>query len=305
MGSNRRRSARAPAPPVLEVDPALPTLGRSRARLDTFAYYLLCQPGRLAFKSDGGSKSSFTKAMTVGAGLIPVVCIAIFLMRLPGSGPMAWLALVIGGVLALLLLKLAQHMDTVRRRHRPGLFARVTPRNTLAWQMCEMVHDLVKCRSWVDRTVDPQRRIPVLLWAAVRRSLEVEEQRNAVARARSHPDLAELVREASARTARERAALHTVVKNLRAIRDAARQVDHTRDERVRQQRAAREEQLEEQRIVREKQLEEQQLRSALVGTSASVAPELSEHRADAAAGLAAEAETIAALLADTDRLLHT
>lgn len=35
--------------------------------------------------------------------------------------------------------------------------------------MCEAVKELAACRSWVDRTVDPQRRIPVLLWAAVTR----------------------------------------------------------------------------------------------------------------------------------------
>ncbi len=138
----------------------------------------------------------------------------------------------------------------------------MTPRNDQAWQMCETVYDLVKCRSWVDRTVDPQRRIPLLLWTAVRRSLEVEKQHDAVSRARSHPSLDDLAREAAAKIARERAALSTVAKNLRTVRDAARHVDRTRDERVQQQRAAR-----------GMQQEERQLRSVLLGTSTSASPE--------------------------------
>jgi hypothetical protein len=80
--------------------------------------------------------------------------------------------------------------------------------------MCETVYELAKCRSWADRTVDPHRRIPVLLWAAVRRALEVEKQQDAVSRARSHPSLDDLAREAAAKTARERTALSTVDKNL-------------------------------------------------------------------------------------------
>ncbi len=187
-----------------------------------------------------------------------------------------------------------KYLDKGRERRRPEAFARVSPRNDQAWQMCETVYDLVQCRSWVDRTVDPQRRIPLLLWSAVRRSLEVEKQQDAVYRARSHPSLDDLAQEAAAKIERERAALSTVARNLRAIRDAARKVDRTRDERVQQQRAAR-----------EKQQEERQLRSVLLGTSTSASPEHSESRADAAAGLAAEAETVAALLADTDRILHT
>jgi hypothetical protein len=81
---------------------------------------------------------------------------------------------------------------------------------------------------------------------------------------------------------------------MQAVRDAARQMDQIRDERVQQQRAAQ-----------EKQQEETQLRSVLLGTSTSASPESSESRADAAAGLATEAETIAVLLADTGRILHT
>lgn len=234
------------------------------------------------------------------AALIVAVLVAIWVLSQTDPGTAGrWkgaliCGILVGGVAGILLFKLIEYLDKGRDHRRPEAFARVTPRNDQAWQMCETVYDLVKCGSWVDRTVDPQRRIPLLLWAAVRRSLELEKQQDAVSRARSYPSLDDLAQEAAAKIARERAALSTVAKNLRAIRDAARQVDRTRDERVQQQRATR-----------EKQQEEGQLRSVLLGTSTSASPESSESRADAAAGLAAEAETVAALLADTDRILHT
>jgi hypothetical protein len=288
-----------PPSPVVDVDPALPTLGRSRARPGAFAYYLLCQPGRLTINPDGGSRSAGTAVVTVVAAVIVGVLVTIWVLNEvdPGSAG-RWKGSLIcgiltGGVAATLLFKLMEYLDKGREHRRPEAFARVTPGNDQAWQICETMSDLVKCRSWVDRTIDPQRRIPALLWAAVRRSLEVEKQQDAVSRAGSHPSLDDLVREAAAKIARERAALDTVAQNLRAIRDAARKVDRTQDERMQQQRTAR-----------EKQHEEMQLRSVLFETSTSTAPEHSESRADATAGLAAEAETVAALLADTDRILH-
>lgn len=290
----------APRPPVLDVDPALPTLGRSRARLDSVAYYLLCQPGRLTIKPDGGSRSSGTAVATVVAALIIGVLVTIWVLNEtdPGSAGRWKGALIFGilagAVVAIPLFKLVEYFDKGRERRRPEAFARVTPRNVQAWQMCETAYDLAACRSWVDRTVDPRRRVPQLLWTAVRRSLELEEQQDAVSRARSHPSLDDLVREAAAKIAREHAALSTVTQNLRAIRHAARQVDRIRDARAQQERADREE-----------QQEEMHLRSVLLETSTSASPGSSESRADAAAGLAAEAETVAALLADTDRILHT
>jgi hypothetical protein len=63
--------------------------------------------------------------------------------------------------------------------------------------------------------------------------------------------------------------------------------------------------VQQERAIGERQQEERQMRSVLLGTGTSASPEQSESRADAAAGLAAEAETVAALLADTDRILHT
>jgi hypothetical protein len=283
----------------VDVDPALPTLGRSRARLDTVAYYLLCQPGRLTIKPNGGSRSSGTAVATVVAALIVSVLVMIWVLNETDPGTAGrWKGALIcgilaGGVVALPLFKVMEYLDKGRERRRPEAFARVTPQNDQAWQICEAAYNLAKCRSWVDQTVDPQRRIPLLLWTAVRRSLELEKQQDAVSRARSHPSLDDLARDAAARIDREHAALSTVAQNLRAICDAARQVDRTRDARAQQRKAAR-----------EKQQEEEQLRSVLLGTNISASPEHSETRAEAAAGLAAEAETVAALLADTDRILH-
>lgn len=308
MGSNRRRPARAPAPavpppPVVDVDPALPTLGRSCLRGVSSGFYLLCRPGRLVIRPHGGSSSVFTRVLFALAWLIPVGFFIASLMQTLSRDATWWLpavlaavitAVVGGGISALPVIGLAGYLDKSRERRRPEAVARVTRDNELGWQLCETVQGLVACRSWVDRTVDPQRRIPVLLWTAVQRSIEVETQRDAVFRARSHPSLDDLARDAAAKAAREHTALASVAKNLRTIRDAAEQVDRTRTQREQQQRAAR-----------NKQLEERQLRSTLLGTITSAAPQHSDNRADAAAGLAAQAETIAALLADTDRLLHT
>lgn len=305
MGSNRRRpTRRAPAPavsplPVVDVDPAMPTLGRSCRRGVDGDFYLLCRPGRLQIIPDGRSSSSVATVATAVAGLIIIVIVVTWLMRGGASNVLGWilgliLAAFLGVLAALPLFELKMYLDRSRERRRPELFVRVTRKNEMAWRLCETVRELVACRSWADRTVDPRRRIPGLFWAAVQRSAEIETQRDAVFRARSHPSLDDFARAAAAKAERERDALVVVAENLRAICDAASQIDRTRNQRMRQQQAAR-----------DKQLEERQLRSTLLGSTTSVEPERSENRADTAAGLAAHAETIAALLADTDRLLHT
>lgn len=308
MGSTRRRPTRASTPavppaPVVDVDPALPTLGRSRLRGVNSDFYLLCRPGRLVIRPHGGSSSIFTRVLIAVAWLIPVGFFIGYLVQTLSRDTTWWLpavlaavitAVVGGGISAVPVFGLAGYLDTSRERRRAQVVARVTRKNELGWQLCETVQGVVACRSWADRTVDPQRRIPVLLWTAVQRSIEVETQRDAVYRARSHPSLDDLARAAAAKATREHAALASVALNLRTIRDAAEHVDRTRSQRAQQQRTAR-----------DKQLEERQLRSTLLGTVTSAAPDHSDNRADAAAGLAAQAETIAALLADTDRLLHT
>ncbi len=109
----------------MDVDPALPTLGRSRARLDTFAYYLLCQPGRLTIKPDGGSSSAGTAVATVVPALIVSVLVAIWVLSEVDPGTAGrWkgaliCGILVGGAAAILLFKLMKYLDKGRERRRP------------------------------------------------------------------------------------------------------------------------------------------------------------------------------------------
>ena len=168
---------------------------------------------------------------------------------------------------------------------------RVQPSEERAWQLCETAAALAETSSWTDRTVDPARRAPAILWAAVGRSLKVERQYLDVQRALTHESLQDLGRETLARVERERESLDAVEVNLGTVLATARDIDRRRAE-LEQERAA----------------SGPRSASCAAGWPAATARSTgaadSDRQADLAAGLAAETEAIAGLLADSDALLQ-
>lgn len=295
----------------MDVDPELPTLGWSSARPGDIDYYLLCQPGDATIKPRAALPGAAGVRLVIVVVLITFIYTAVVALsqarpQSAGGWVVAAIAAVIGGLLAAffavlavgmvlkLIFALLKSVDERRALSRPELFARVTPQNRQAWRLCEAVHGLVGCRSWKDKTVDPQRSAASMLWSAVQRSLLLEEEQAAVERARAHPSLDQLAHDAADKVDRERDALATVTGNLEAILAAASEIDRTRTVREQQQRHDR-----------EYQQEEQELLATLLDASTSVDADRSEQRADVSSGLAAEAEVIAELFAKTDRILHS
>ena len=175
-----------------------------------------------------------------------------------------------------------------RADERPRL--RVAPTNERAWRLCETVAGIATTHSWTDRTVDPQRRAPAILWEAVGRSLAVERQYLDAERALGHESLHDLGRETLARVERERESLDAIELNLRRVLATAQDIDRQRERRARE---------------REKRAEERELRTRMAGSFGSaVEPTESDQHADVSAGMAAEAEAIAELLAASDALLN-
>jgi hypothetical protein len=177
-----------------------------------------------------------------------------------------------------------------RRTPDDGVQLRVRPSDERAWRLCEIGAALAESGSWADATVDPRRRAPAILWSAVGRSLVVDRQYRDAQRAAAHESLGDLARETLARVADERAALDAVEANLRAVLAAAVRID--------QQRAQR-------RSAHQRRREERELRARLTGQHAAVRDPIESHlQADSSAGLAAEAEVVAELLAESDAMLR-
>jgi uncharacterized protein YmfQ (DUF2313 family) len=130
----------------------------------------------------------------------------------------------------------------------------------------------------------------VILWEAVRRSLAVERQYLDAQRALDHESLHDLGRQTLARVERERESLDAIELNLRKVLATAQDLDRQREHRAKQ---------------REKRAEERELRTRMAETfGPAVEPTESDQHADVSAGMAAEAEAIAELLAASDMLLH-
>jgi hypothetical protein len=96
---------------------------------------------------------------------------------------------------------------------------------------------------------------------------------------------------------RERESLDAIELNLRRVLATAQDIDRQRERRARE---------------REKRAEERELRARMAGSFGSAvetsgstgSPTESDQHADVSAGMAAEAEAIAELLAASDALLH-
>ena len=121
-------------------------------------------------------------------------------------------------------------------------------------------------------------------------SLAVDRQYLGAERALGHESLHDLGRETLARVERERESLDAIELNLRTVLATAQDIDRQRERRAKE---------------REKRAEERELRTRMTGSFGSaVEPTESDQPADVSAGMAAEAEAIAELLAASDMLLH-
>lgn len=273
----------------------MPSLARFQRPGDGRAWYVVVDPaGR--FTAEGRAERSIDLGPAIRT-LIFLVCIVgcgwwaaqdrsstpvtLLFFLLGGSG-----GALLGGLVNALLRGLPHHW------HWPGDDAprlRVQPTDMRAWRLCETVAALAETSSWVDRTVDPARRAPAILWAAVGRSLEVERQHQDAERALTHDSLQDLGRATLAQVERERESLDAVEANLRTVLATALDLDRQRIELER---------------VRRKRAEERELRGRMAGHGSLTGQADSDRQADLAAGLAAEAEAIADLLAASDALLH-
>jgi hypothetical protein len=202
---------------------------------------------------------------------------------------------VVAGLLAgaVVLAVVAAVIEVSLAGRRAAVVATVREVDSLPWSICTAVNELSLCGAWRDGTVDPQRRVKDLLWATVERARTVDARRDLVRRARSHASLDQIAAEETSKIEREESALREAANNLKAIVKAAREIDRMRESRAREQAANR-----------VKAAEERDLRSKLLGGSSALDAAEIEEQADAASGLAAESEAIAALLAQTDRLLN-
>lgn len=213
---------------------------------------------------------------------------ALLLLLLGGS-----VGALVGGMLAVLLRNL--HVPTPGPRRDDGRKRRVVrPSDERAWRLCEIGAALAASQAWTDRTIDRERRVPAILWSAVDRSLVVDRRFRDAQRAAAHVSLEDLSRDALAQVAAERESLGAVEANLRAVLAAATGLDQLRSRLAQDRRSAQ-----------ARRQEEQELRNRLTGRHAiSGSPVESHLHADSSAGLAAEAEVVADLLARSDAMLH-
>lgn len=236
-----------------------------------------------------------------------------------GTGPIAgasvggiWLALdasawqqpaiplfVLGGFLGALVGTLASSLPLAgslayqaisdRRYGRPRKL-RISDRESLEWLLCDLAWQIGRVASWRDKTVDPERRVASIVWAAVERTLDADRQYGDAIQAIGHPGLKQLGEQVLAKIEAERRSLKAVAANLCEVLKTARGIDADRL-RVAEQR----------KLADERGLEERELLRRLTGEPRSAD---SDFQSDRSAGLVAETEAIADWLAESDRMLR-
>jgi hypothetical protein len=199
------------------------------------------------------------------------------------------------GLLSVPVLGICRRMqESDDRKAQRTTSLSVTPTNGRAWRLCTTAAQIARVGAWQDQTVDRDRRVASIVWAAVERSLIVDRQYADAQQALAHENLKELAEQTLERVRREHESLDAVEANLRKILATAAGIDRRRAQLA-----------EERKLAHRRMLEERELRGRLTGSYGSVSdPFVSDDQADASAGLVAEAETVAALLADSDRMLR-
>jgi hypothetical protein len=279
----------------------MPSLARFRGPGDGTGWFVITHPAGRAQRREVPAPTGRLRSAVIGlVSFAAVLGCALWAASQAGSLLGALLLLVlggsvgalVGGMLAVALgslpspgLRLAR-----RRSDDDGRRRVVRPSDERAWRLCEIGAALAATTSWSDRTVDRDRRVPAILWSAVQRSLVVDRQFQDAQRAAAHASLADLAQDTLTRLAEERASLDAIEANLRAVLAAAGGIDQRRAQLA---------------LDRERRREERELRTRLTGQQASLADPLESHlQADRSAGVAAEAEVVAELLAESDAMLR-
>jgi hypothetical protein len=275
---------------------SMPSLAKFQRHADDRGWYVVVDPASRHTAQGRPERSvDFGPAIRTVIFLICIVGCGVWAAQDKASTPVAMLFFLLGGsggalIGGMLVVLVTGLPHTWHRSADDGPRLLVQPSDERAWRLCEAVAALAETSSWTDRTVDPRRRAPAILWAAVGRSLEIERQYLDAERALSHESLHALGQETLARVERERASLDAIETNLRTVLASAQDVDRRRAE------------LEQ---LRQKRAEERELRSRMAGNQALLADQAAAaHQADLSAGLAAEAAAVADLLAASDALLH-
>jgi hypothetical protein len=195
------------------------------------------------------------------------------------------------GLSAWLTLRLVAAYQT--GRDRADAYLRVDPHNALAWRLCRVTESVIRTAAWRDGTVDPNRQVAIISWSAIGRSLMAAQRLDDARRAIAHSSLAGLAKEALAKLEEEMDALEQIYLNLGRVLLAAKSVDEQRilSEQRRKDRIAQ-------------RREEAELRQKLTGSTQALDAYVSFEDADRSAGVAAETNAIAQLLADSEELLR-
>lgn len=218
----------------------------------------------------------------------------------PGDAtPGAFLAGAVSGLLlgGLLLLVVNVLLDLASRSTNTKAGVRVSstvrPGHRRAWRLCEIAVAIANRPVWQDGTVDAERQVPAILWAAVDRAIVVEDRRCDAQRALEHESLGQLAREHLSSIDEESRALDAVEDNLNRVLGTATNIQQRREQ------IARESEVERRRLA-----EERELRRRLSGASIGDGRMETDRQADRSAGLAAEASAVDELLADAERMLR-
>jgi hypothetical protein len=292
---------------VREDSENMPSLGRFRRGLDEPWFTVVAPGGRYeidvatgSFRSIGSSRWS----ILVGVGLmvLSVFCAGVALL-ITGQWGAALGVVAVGVLLGLIVgTNIGAAVDrTIHRRkdaedrakNRVGGYV-VTRAYERAWMFCELADGTARTESWDDFTVDADRKVPELLFAAVQRALATDDSHNDAAKALQHESLRELAEQTLAAVRWERADLDAIRGNLESVLATARKIDqrHLEDET-------------DQREERRRRAEEADLLRRLSKHDLSQADRLiSEDRADESAGLAAEVAYVADVLVKSDNLLR-
>lgn len=181
----------------------------------------------------------------------------------------------------------------LKRRYDLELVTIYHDKDAQAWGLCRIAYNLAQVEAWKSRLVDPDRRVPILLWEAVRLSLALDVKAADAALAIQHESLRELADETIRDIMRERVTVDQIGTNFMTILKTAKAIDERREHEAQARQ-----------LQAKKRLEERELRQRLTGRSDPVSRAFLDDHADESAGLAAQAASISALIAASDRLLR-
>lgn len=212
----------------VEVLPSLARWGLPKPKK-----YVVCRPdllraGQRIARDETVKGAPGRDGVIAAIALALAVALGVLALQVVAGGVLVFL---IGAVVGIVLGSSLRQVPWLMGGPPPstdGAVITIEARESRAWRLCALVDDIAGTDAWTRGLLDPQGRIPGLLWRAVNASIALDRAEADVAKAKEFASLDDVVEGKAAELVELASSLDSIDSALVAVHAAGMRIDERR-----------------------------------------------------------------------------